>query len=331
MNKKIIAAAIAASFVAAPAIAEPTVYGKIHNSVDFVDGGAAGTQDEVSVEDRDSKLGFKGSEDLGNGLKAVYQMEFAVDTSDLGGFTGGRNTFVGLAGDFGTFVVGQHDTPHKMSTGKLNFFGDQAGDYKGVAGLEDVRAQDAIAYISPNFSGLTVAAAIVPGGDVPATANDNDEIAAGMSIAAMYSNGGLYAALAFEDLEDHAGPAALGLAEEKVRVGLGYTMDNIGLALVYEDRQDIGAVAGADAETIYIAGKYTMGNNVIKAMYANIDNSGGAQDQDSWGIGLDHNFSKRTQAYVQYVNGEATPRQSNIAASAANDVDVFSIGMAHSF
>jgi len=69
-----------------------------------------------------SRLGVRGSEDLGNGLKAVYQIELGVDitnaTRDTNIANGNRangfafrNTFVGLAGDWGTFLLGRHDTP----------------------------------------------------------------------------------------------------------------------------------------------------------------------------------------------------------------------------
>jgi predicted porin len=65
-----------------------------------------------------------------------------------------RNSFVGLTGGWGTFVVGRNDTPYKTSTGKLDLFADTMADYNGTVGFDDVRADNAIAYVSPNLSRL---------------------------------------------------------------------------------------------------------------------------------------------------------------------------------
>ena len=121
MNKKLIAAAIGAAVVAAPAaFAEATVYGKIHTDVRMNDSSVPNS-DNYTVNSNASRLGFKGSEDLGNGLKAIYQIEMQFNsdggTAQVGtaGFSAQRNTFVGLSGDWGTAVVGKHDTPAKIA------------------------------------------------------------------------------------------------------------------------------------------------------------------------------------------------------------------------
>jgi predicted porin len=181
MSKKLIAAAIAAAFAVPAAVAaDVTTYGIAHISIDMYNGdqgGASGRQGEgIAVTSRASRIGFKGSEDLGGGLKAIWKMEFQINMAndDNGGGWGafpvngaddvvsGRNMYVGLAGGFGTFLFGRHDTPYKISTGKLDYFADQLGDYNGnTLGFEDVRANSAIAYISPSFGGLTLAGAVV--------------------------------------------------------------------------------------------------------------------------------------------------------------------------
>ena len=173
MNKKILAAAVAA-LIAAPAVmADVTVYGKVRQSVDMIDqdeeildGETVNSEtDNIQINNHASRLGFKGSEDLGNGLKAIFKMEFGVGISDGKDVMSKRNAYVGLAGDFGTVLIGRHDHPLKMSTGSLDPFADTAADYnKGyMEGLVDLRADGAIVYMSPNFSGLTVAGAILPG------------------------------------------------------------------------------------------------------------------------------------------------------------------------
>jgi predicted porin len=160
-------------------------------------------------EGRASRIGVKGSEDLGNGLKAVYQIELGinfdttnnvVDNTDTISY---RNTFVGLAGDWGTVLAGRHDTPFKLSTAKLDLFTDTMADYNGTVGFQDLRADQAIAYISPNWSGFQLMAAVIPGGAATAGFGQNwedDGIAEGYSLAGIFSNGPFYGAVAYESV-----------------------------------------------------------------------------------------------------------------------------------
>ncbi len=158
-------------------------------------------------EGRANRIGVKGSEDLGNGLKAIYQIELGlnfdtnnnvVSNSDTISY---RNTFVGLAGNWGTVLMGRHDSPMKVSTGKLDLFSDTMADYNGTVGFQDLRFDQTVAYVSPNWSGFQLMGAIVPGGGATAGAGQNwndDGIAEGYSLAAIYSNGPFYASAAYE-------------------------------------------------------------------------------------------------------------------------------------
>ncbi|GAB6041197.1 porin [Endothiovibrio diazotrophicus] len=333
MQKKFIALAIAgvlAAPVAASAdTANVTVYGKAHMSIDHVDTGNS----MWDVRSRASRLGFKGTEDLGDGLKAVYQMEFGVEMADRNndindgdrGSLSQRNTFIGLAGDWGTFVVGRHDTPFKISTGKLDLFGDEAADYNDTLGFIDARADNAVAYISPSMSGLTLAAAMVPAGTstVFGGANANaDGLAEAISVAAMYGNGPLYAALAYETYDQDVITSTSATPDlDMWRFGIGYSMDAFKVGFVYEN-EDVGA----DFDIYQLSAAYKFGNNVVKGMYGETDGNalGTIGKGDSWGIGLDHHFSKRTKVYAQYV--EIDPD-----AAGVSNTDTFSVGMVHSF
>jgi len=326
MNKKIIAAAIAASFVAPAVMADVTVYGKVRQSVDFVDVGAT---DEVQINDRSSRLGFKGSEDLGNGLKAIYKMEFNVKASDDGAngdphvngstpITANRNQYVGLAGDFGTVLVGRHDAPNNMAWSKNNIFGDTVADLKSGIGspLDWERIDGTVAYVSPSFSGLTVAAAIVPD-ETTYNPTGGDGLADHYSVAAMYSNGGLYVGLGHLNLD------VTGSDLDETVLAVNYAMDAFKVGLTYEDAAN---GIGNDVETLQLFGTYTMGNNVLKAQWWDMDADAANADADGWAIGLDHNFSKRTQAQLTYVDVDA-----DASAASVSEGDTFSIGLNHNF
>jgi predicted porin len=345
MNKKLIAAAIAASVAAPAAFADNvTVYGKVRQAVQDYD---RGTTDMIEIVDMASRLGFTGSEDLGNGLKAVWKMEFGVDISDSSGATdedefsgdtfSARNAFVGLAGDFGTVVIGRHDTPLKLSTGALDYFGDTTADNNSrwTEDLQDRRADGTLAYISPTFNGLHAAVALVPGENTLA-----DGLADAYSAAVIYSNNGIHASIAYEagdkDITNlTTGDATVGdLAQW--RAGLGYSGNNFKVGVVYEDQEIENASGGADIadiERLVVAASYTMGNNVIKAKYFDVDvnnTSAGVRsalsvddDHDGFAIGVEHNFSKRTQAQLVYVDSDSS--------TSSEDTDVLSLQLNHSF
>lgn len=358
MNKKLLAAAIAAAVVAAPAaFAESTVYGKIHTSVDSVDRDATnGTklQDNFVVSSRASRLGFKGSEDLGNGLKAIYQLEMQFNSdggtaqaaaATGGGLTGQRNTFVGLAGDWGTFLVGRHDTPAKIAfyaQGNEDL-SDSILDLNGanpVGVFNEVRANNAIAYVSPNFSGFTIAGAVVPGEEVPVagnTANNADSIADHYSLGLMYAGGGLKAGVGYEEIDNQVTGAAATSANvdrEMLQAGASYTFGAFKIGASYEDTDGSDGVGGFAANEEYtawaITGKATFGNNAIMALYTTAEGKAAGvktMDKDGWGIGAEHNFSKRTKVYAAYASGE-----DDAAAAAAEKEDTrWSLGMIHSF
>jgi predicted porin len=350
MKKQLIAAAVATA-IAVPmaASADVTVYGKLHYSIDNIDydsgvsGAIPGTgndsldagYDGWGVNSHASRFGIKGSEDLGNGLSAVFQMEFQIDGDDLGAVSNNRNTYVALAGNFGVAGIGQVDTPFKSSTASLELFGDSTGDYNQLY-FDDIRTRDAVFYMSPNWNGLSFVAAAV----LPSTSLDADGVEA-TSLSATYSNGPFFATLAFEGISGeyvddlYAGAGIAGTVTDdmnydKWRLGLGYTANGLHVGLIYEDR-DIDHVG--DGNSWQLSGSYTMGNNVFKVAYGEVEdiinNTHAAAvgdlfiDGDQWTVGLDHKLSSRTKLYATY---------SNFDNNAANmDWDALSFGIVHSF
>lgn len=115
----------------------------------------------------ESRIGFKGSRDLSNGLKAVFQLEtaFSIDDgkSTLGDAEGDSifrsKAFVGLAGNLGTAVMGRIDGGRYSVAGKYDPFGN--GTVANMASIQvhGTRADNAIAYISPTWSGFSFLAA----------------------------------------------------------------------------------------------------------------------------------------------------------------------------
>jgi predicted porin len=271
------------------------------------------------IQNYASRLGVKGDEDLGNGLKAVYKMEFGIAISEQANEFGGsdpitaRNAYVGLAGNFGTLLVGRHDTPLKISTGALDAY---------TEALTDRRADGTVAYVSPNMYGMTLALAIVPGEN-----EDADGMVDGYSVAAIYSNGGIHASAAYEGgdggLDALGGDDFLMGELKQYRFGLGYDAGNFKVGAVYESVNiDANIVSlsspplnpnwldgGEDVndwDTWTIGAAFNFGNNTLKAKYFDVDGAILGQEigHDGFAVGLDHNFSKRTQVYAIYVSSD---------------------------
>ena len=315
MQKKLIALAVA-GIMAAPMAAQAAsveVYGKVRVSVASIGNDDANAQLEsskLSVTSHSSRIGVKGSEDLGNGLTAVYQAESSVDM-DNGGFGDfDRNTFVGLAGDFGTVVVGQHDTPYKKATGKVEIFGDTHADYNGLFDSgHDARADNVIAYVSPDMNGFTVFAAYVTDlvddnlVDTTSTSGTVAQENSAISISGTYKSGPLYAALAVQSLGERgaANAPSANHDADATKLALGYNLNATDLGFVYEDAD--GGGSNNDQTRMYFSVKHDMGNDMsLKAAYGIADDVGNNADTGATflALGVSKDMTKNAEFYALY-------------------------------
>jgi predicted porin len=338
MNKKLVVLALAAAVAAPAAMANETVlYGKAHVSIQKNDNVSGSSEDNYTVDSNASRLGVKGSEDLGDGLKAIfgYEMGYNItDTNEGDSPITARNAYVGLSGGFGTFLVGRHDTPAKVAfhAAGTDFLGDSIVDMNNVAGtgtFTERRLDNAIAYISPSFSGFTVAGAVVPG---EGTNGYSSDLANAASVGAMYSGNGLKASVGYEvaDLSflDNLGVTPTPVNKEKMwQAGLSYTFGDFTLGGNYQNTKDVNGQDG-DRTAWGLAGKANFGNNYVVVNYANNDSDASVESQmasaDGYGLAVGHNFSKRTQVYVAY-------HKTDYDDDAMEDPSSYALGMIHSF
>lgn len=340
MNKKLLALAIAAALAPVAAMADSgnvQIGGVMHVSVDSL---SNGTDRNTNVSSNSSKIVFNGKEDLGNGLKAVWEVTSYVRLDNSGSTLGDGNTYAGLAGNFGTAILGKHDTPMKLAGRKVDLFGDQIGDSRNMisnGGIGDLRPQNVVAYISPTMGGFHGAIAHVTNVDNNAAANN---ATTAWSLLGMYE----------------AGPAMAGLAYEKHNVDGtnadphqwrlvgGYSFGDVKLVGSYQKATDLGAVSGADRKVWGLGAAYKMGATTIKGQYYKAGDLNGASNTDAsmFALGADYSLSKRTTTYVAY----AKTSNSDLAAFGAfggghgdnyatagvgKDPSGFSLGLKHSF
>ena len=156
MQKKIIALAIASALtVPAMAFAEATITGQVNMSYDMYKDGATSETTTNRLNSNNTRLIFKGAEDMGNGVSTIWQLDARLQ-ADTGVTTSGSvppsstvtanqlfsgNSYLGLKSDsMGTVMAGRFDNPYKVATRSLDVFFDVAGDNRtgngaGIAGL----------------------------------------------------------------------------------------------------------------------------------------------------------------------------------------------------
>lgn len=327
-------------------IGNVTVYGKARASVDSTDNGARRV---TTLSNADSRLGFKGKEDLGNGLNAIFQFETSVNLDDGAGstsslFGAGRNSFVGVEGGFGTFFVGIHNSAYRDATGRLDVFEESMADYNTILGdIGDLdtsvefnrREPNMLNYWSPKFNGLQL--------KTQYRLDETDGASQDRySAAALYENGPLFASLAHET---HGNEGSGGTNDTQGnKLGVGYAFnDATRLGLVYEMLSEEGAGSAFDRDAWYLSLAHKIGNNTLKAAYGHANDNDAITDSgaDFFALGVGHNLSKRTEVYALYATTQndinaGYPLGSGTTgvtapAAAGQDVSSFSVGINHSF
>jgi predicted porin len=337
MQKKLIALAIAGlASTAAFAADNVTVYGRMdfgymHRSGDSGGVNNANSKGEfTSGGQGGSRIGFKGSEALGNGLTLIFESEYgiAIDstpgTLNLATAAAGsqaatwnnRHSYIGLTGAFGTAVGGRLDGIRYGMFGKYDPFGNGT-----IANMTQIskgqldRADNAIAYISPTWNGFTgtlaYATSVVgqegtsvgyTGGAGTSTGNHND---LGLkSFMVNYANGPLDVTLDHERVDSRSSNNGLDIDGVRVTVlAASYDFGMVKLSALYDRHTvDLNGPRVIDDRTWFVGAKVPFaGKFVGKVAYGrNDDRENNNADSSKWGIGLDYNLSKRTNLYVNY-------------------------------
>lgn len=308
--KNILAIAVATALIApAAAMAETTLYGKLHASAGEVKA-ATGTK-TTAVESHSSRFGIKGSTELNDGMSATYGLEYGLDMDgDNGGGAaaggnvgtgnslglGARNTFVGLKGGFGEVRLGRHDTPAKLATAGLDVFADTYADMANIINADAHRVNNVVAYIN-KFGPVGFAAAHSTG---VGSATTGDGAAEANSVMANYSTGPFYAGLGYTDV-DGGSVAGVGVsAAEHINLGLGYKAE-AGHAVNFVMENSMGATDVED-DAMMLSGVAKMGAVSFKAAVGQSERSGAAAGangkEEMTAIGFDYGLGKKTSVYI---------------------------------
>lgn len=318
MKKNIIAIAVAAAMIApAAAMADTTLYGKFHVSYDFLSGDNQ-TNTSSGFSSNSSRIGIKGSEKINDSLSIIYQYETGFDAGSgtygsNGGLMSQRNTFIGAAGNWGTVIVGRHDTPMKMMGRDYDLFGDTIGDSRNIiSGPKnnvgytdtnwDLRTPQTIAYVTPDLMGFKAVLAYVSNWNPTGTYGVYGDQNKAYGVSASYHIAGFGLDAAYEQHKNDANVSPLNSDQSAYRIGANYSIAGFKVLGLYQDIKNV-AYTSESQKAYGIGAAYTfMGANTIKAQYykaddvSNTSNTGG----DLWAVGYDYKLSKQTNVYAMY-------------------------------
>jgi predicted porin len=360
MQKKLLGA-IALGAIAAGAHAQTNVsiYGIVDAGVVAERGGAAGNVTKVgSGIGSTSRLGFKGTEDMGGGLSTVFVLEsgFKVDTgeSDVAGSLFNRQAFVGLnSREYGMLTLGRQKTTMYKALGEVGdpFGLGYAGSAKNLFPLAgpNTRTSNTIAYATPSVAGwsseVTYSLGEQPG-----------EQAAGRQYggAIAYSNGNLNARLVYNNrnsdnvlpnttpVSHDLGHNALFVANYDFQIlkaffafgqdkGFNSAVLPVANAYGYKDAPK----PTTDSRDLLLGASIPVGSRgTIMTSYLRKDDRQWNQDAHQLAIGYSYAWSRRTSTYVAYAK---INNKNGAGYTVGNDTDpgtgdsAFNLGIRHSF
>src|SRR5574344_2294170 len=322
---------------AALAQSSVTIYGRVNTSIEHQKLG----QDSVTgMVDNSSRIGFKGVEDLGNGLKAGFQLEAGFNSDDGSGpLTFARQSEVNLSGNFGMVrlgnffpesyyatsdYIGMHN--HETGSSSDAFYGDPAWFATGTG--------NKLAYRTPTFSTFWAEGSVAFHEKANGTAGVNKNA---YDLAANYNNGPLSLGAGYSYWNSNYQAALRGL----------YTFGQFTVGAYYQRNKDDNAILGTGAGTrnnfrlsaMYVMNASEFHVNVGRAnKWSNVSDSAATQ----WTLGYNYNLSKRTKIYTYYTrinSGKGMDYSSDAASfnsiktgtNAGDNFSSFALGVRHNF
>ena len=339
MKKTLIALALLAATGAASAQSTVTLYGKVDLGLVIDSGAAAGKSVRLSSGvSGGSRIGFKGTEDLGDGYKAAFQLETGYCADSAAGapnFCTGSNQFMGrqahgdLSGAFGALSGGRQYSLGYLNLTTIDPFGTgYAGQVNNLVDAAGVRLNNSIHYTTPAVAGLTASAEVAFG---ETTGNWKAGRVFGGSVN--YASGPAYAGLSFYDLANANG---MGSARRDYLLGGTYDFGVVKAHALVEkaDGDPTGAIK-LDTLDLMAGVTVPLAGGALMASYVRHDDRGTLnRDADQLGTAYNYPLSKRTAVYAAFariVNTNGATFHVGNATETGTGNKAFNLGVVHNF
>ncbi len=333
-----------------------TVFGVVDAAVAFGNGDTANVTKLTNSGYNSSRLGFRGVEELGGGLKARFWLEAGVNNDDGSGagtnntnqalpafnpanganaainarnqgLTFNRSSWVALNGGFGEVRLGRDYTPQFWSLTVYDPFGTNGVGTtqtlnSSAGGQVTVRSSNSVAWISPSMSGFVVWGQMYFGENLSNAASQAGD---GAAIRVQYDNGPLSAAVAYAKTTTGAGTDV-----QTTNIGASYDMKVAQLIAHWNQDKNTGA---ADQTGYLVGALIPAGPGTVRLAYSSSDNS--TAKTNKFALGYVYDFSKRTALYGTFAtltNSGGAAQALNGATTPANGSSTgFDLGIRHAF
>jgi predicted porin len=350
MKKSLIALAVLAAAGAASAQSSVTLFGVVDATLAFGRGNVSDKTQLTNSGYNSSRLGFRGTEDLGGGMSASFWLEAGINNDNgtgaatnannqaapaaLGagqqGLTFNRRSTVSLAGGWGELRLGRDYSPQFWNLTVFDPFGTNGvGTTQTlnsiITGVTAVRASNAIGYFLPgNLGGFYGQFQYYMGENNSGTVTEDD--GNGMGLRVGFANGPFNVALATSRTEYAAGDVR--------QTNIGGQFDfGVAKLLGHISRDRNGAV---DGKGWLLGGLFPVGAGEIRASYSRYETDvAGEPETKKLAIGYVHNLSKRTAVYTTYArvknDGGAAQALNGAVTGVNSSSSGLDIGIRHSF
>ncbi len=353
MKKSLIALAVLAAAGAASAQSSVTLFGIVDATLAF---GRGDTSDKTQLTNsgyNSSRLGFRGTEDLGGGMSASFWLEAGVNNdngtggatntnnqatgaSTGNGLTFNRHSTVSLAGGWGEVRLGRDYTPQFWNLTVFDPFGTNGAGTTVtlssiITGVTAVRASNTIGYFLPgNLGGFYGQVQMYLGENIENGAATEDD-GRGVGLRVGFANGPFNVALAMSRTQYAAGD----VQQNNIGGQWDFGMAKL-LAQFSRDKNE--ALTGDGKGTGYLIGALVpVGAGEIRASYSRykIETALGEPESKKLALGYVHNLSKRTALYATFArvnnDGGAAAMLNGATGPANSDSTGYDFGIRHSF
>ncbi len=320
MKRSIFVAAVA-TLAAGSALAQSsvTVYGRLNMTAERV---RQNNQTVYQLNDNSSRIGFRGTEDLGGGLNASFLLEHGmrVDTgAQAGGAFWGRESWVALGGAFGKVRLGNMGPTNAYFTTAdyISMHNHDTGTSSDAFYLYPGNATNMVAYTSPNMGGLVV--------DAQFGLSENSQVGRTYVLTGNYDAGPLHLGASY--LQTRAGLS--GIKPKEIGLRALYEIGNVTIGAYFIRNEDVFGVTNTRRNAYRASAMYTMGPGEFHANFGYADkvkgNAIANDDAKQFTLGYNYNLSKRTKAYTYYT------RVIDDAQLYGGKFGSFALGVRHNF
>jgi len=324
---------------AAMAQSSVNVYGRINTTVESQKTGDTSTS---VMNSNSSYLGFRGTEDLGNGLKAGFQLEGNFGSDNGAGFNFQRHSEVNLSGNFGTVRLGKFNVGSYLATADyISMHNHDTGTSADALYAYVFPEGNQISYRSPEFSGVTAEFnygfgekatrnAGLPGTGITGTGEHKGAFDAALN----YNNGPLGLGLGYTQAKTN--DAGDSLKEQQLGLRASYTINSLTLGAYYQYYKADADVFDTKRHAYRLAAMYTLGAsefhaNVGRAQSYKGDLDGTKTSATQWTLGYNYNLSKRTKVYGYFTKINNGDDAAYGVTNAGDNFRSIAVGVRHLF